>query len=62
MPALQASLKGTGILVAMPACLFLQALPRGAGMVVAVVQGPDAGDLSADSITPICHHLSLDPR
>ncbi|KAL6759174.1 hypothetical protein V8C86DRAFT_1349583 [Haematococcus lacustris] len=37
-------------------------LPRGAGLVVAVVQAPGAGELPAESVQALSHQLALDPR
>ncbi|GAX76923.1 hypothetical protein CEUSTIGMA_g4370.t1 [Chlamydomonas eustigma] len=34
----------------------------GAGLVIGVLQGPDAGELPSERVTGVCHNLSLDPR
>ena len=44
------------------ACALPQVTARGAGMVVAVVQDPGAGDLPQDRVTAVCHNLALEPR
>ncbi len=40
----------------------MQVTPRGAGLVVAVLQDPGAGDLSSERVGILCNLLSLDPR
>lgn len=35
---------------------------RGAGVVVAVVQGPQHGDLPLDRVQAVAHNLSIDRR
>ncbi len=35
---------------------------RGAGVVIAVVQGPQSGQLPADRVQAVAHNLSIDKR